>query len=152
MSLPAWVLEVGTDNPDIFFADQIHDHSLDCLSIGIDEGVLLPYPVQGEIHIFQMRSPPAVLAGAQTIVSRESSAENCDQCYGRVTYSYVQGFHRTGSTCWSQLSGCAVPLLRGRTALDCYFDFMNSFHHQFEHLYADVIHEVTIGMASVLVL
>eukprot|EP00892_Ulva_mutabilis_P000606 jgi/Ulvmu1/10546/UM064_0084.1 len=79
VSLPAWVLEVGTDNPDIFFADQLHDHSLDCLSIGVDE----------------------------------------------------------------------VPLLKGRTALDCYFDFMNSFHHRFEHLYADkggVIHELTIGM------
>lgn len=42
----------------------------------------------------------------------------------------------------------AVPLLRGRTALDCYFDFMSSFHQRFKHLYADqaaVIHEVTVG-------
>lgn len=39
ISLPAWVLEIGTHNPDIFFSDRQHDHSLDCLSIGIDEGV-----------------------------------------------------------------------------------------------------------------
>lgn len=39
-SLPAWVLEIGTHNPDIFFSDRQHDHSLDCLSIGIDEGAV----------------------------------------------------------------------------------------------------------------
>lgn len=44
VSLPAWVLDVGTDNPDIFFADQVHDHSLDCLSIGIDEGAGFRFP------------------------------------------------------------------------------------------------------------
>ena len=39
-SLPAWILEIGTENPDIFFSDRQHDHSLDCLSIGIDEGMV----------------------------------------------------------------------------------------------------------------
>lgn len=42
-----------------------------------------------------------------------------------------------------------MPVLRGRTALQCYFDLMHSFHHRFGHLYSDsdsLVQEVTIGM------
>lgn len=37
INLPAWVLEVGRSNPDIFFADRSFTRRLECLSIGVDE-------------------------------------------------------------------------------------------------------------------
>jgi hypothetical protein len=43
----------------------------------------------------------------------------------------------------------AVPVLRGRTALQCYFDLMYSFHNRFKQLYSDadnLIQEIAIGM------
>lgn len=42
-----------------------------------------------------------------------------------------------------------MPILKGRTALQCYFDLMHSFHHKFRPLYSDdggLVKEVAIGM------
>lgn len=36
--LPAWVLEMGKDNPDIFYADRAGVRSYECLSLGVDDG------------------------------------------------------------------------------------------------------------------
>ena len=37
IKLPQWVLEIGKDNPDIFFTDREGRRNKDCLSWGIDK-------------------------------------------------------------------------------------------------------------------
>lgn len=36
ISLPKWVLEIGRENPDIFFTDREGRRSTECLSWGIE--------------------------------------------------------------------------------------------------------------------
>lgn len=37
-ALPAWVLQVGKDCPDIFYTDRAGTRSTECLSLGVDHG------------------------------------------------------------------------------------------------------------------
>lgn len=37
IKLPQWVLEIGEENPDIFFTDREGRRNKDCLSWGIDK-------------------------------------------------------------------------------------------------------------------
>lgn len=37
ISLPQWVLEIGKENPDIFFTDREGRRNTECLSWGIDK-------------------------------------------------------------------------------------------------------------------
>ena len=38
------------------------------------------------------------------------------------------------------------PLFSGRTALECYGDFILSFVNKFDHLIGDLIEEISIGL------
>jgi beta-amylase len=54
--------------------------------------------------------------------------------WGRRNYEYLS-------------LGCdTLPVLKGRTPVQCYSDFMRSFRDQFEHLLGDTIVEIQVGM------
>ncbi|KAL3506292.1 hypothetical protein ACH5RR_031674 [Cinchona calisaya] len=54
--------------------------------------------------------------------------------WGRRNYEYVS-------------LGCdTLPLLKGRTPVQCYSDFMRAFRDKFEHLLGDTIVEIQVGM------
>lgn len=41
ISLPQWVIEIGNENPDIFFTDREGRRNHECLTWGIDEECVL---------------------------------------------------------------------------------------------------------------
>ncbi|KAG5531111.1 hypothetical protein RHGRI_025905 [Rhododendron griersonianum] len=54
--------------------------------------------------------------------------------WGRRNYEYIS-------------LGCdTLPVLKGRTPIQCYSDFMRSFRDRFEHLLGDTIVEIQVGM------
>ncbi|XP_047310274.1 beta-amylase 1, chloroplastic [Impatiens glandulifera] len=54
--------------------------------------------------------------------------------WGRRNYEYLS-------------LGCdTLPVLKGRTPVQCYADFMRSFRDQFQHLLGDTIVEIQVGM------
>ncbi|KAL7219999.1 hypothetical protein ACSBR2_012956 [Camellia fascicularis] len=54
--------------------------------------------------------------------------------WGRRNYEYIS-------------LGCdTLPVLKGRTPIQCYADFMHSFRDKFEHLLGDTIVEIQVGM------
>ncbi|XP_022943051.1 beta-amylase 8-like isoform X2 [Cucurbita moschata] len=77
INLPQWVLEIGKENPDIFFTDREGRRNEDCLSWGIDK----------------------------------------------------------------------ERVLRGRTGMEVYFDFMRSFHTEFNDLFAEgFVSAIEVGL------
>ncbi|CAK9324440.1 unnamed protein product [Citrullus colocynthis] len=79
IKLPQWVLEIGKENPDIFFTDREGRRNKDCLSWGIDK----------------------------------------------------------------------ERVLRGRTGIEVYFDFMRSFHTEFNDLFAEgLISAIEVGLGA----
>ncbi|XP_022979355.1 beta-amylase 8-like isoform X3 [Cucurbita maxima] len=79
INLPQWVLEIGKENPDIFFTDREGRRNEDCLSWGIDK----------------------------------------------------------------------ERVLRGRTGMEVYFDFMRSFHTEFNDLFAEgFVSAIEVGLGA----
>ncbi|GMH22825.1 hypothetical protein Nepgr_024668 [Nepenthes gracilis] len=56
ISLPQWVLEIGKDNPDIFFTDREGRRNTECLSWGIDKERVLRGRTCVEVYLDFMRS------------------------------------------------------------------------------------------------
>ncbi|CAI9776944.1 unnamed protein product [Fraxinus pennsylvanica] len=66
-------------------------------------------------------------------VEKDSDLAYTDQ-WGRRNYEYIS-------------LGCdTLPVLKGRTPIQCYSDFMRSFRDKFEHLLGDTIAEIQVGM------
>ncbi|XP_031482039.1 beta-amylase 1, chloroplastic-like [Nymphaea colorata] len=66
-------------------------------------------------------------------INRDSDLAYTDQ-WGRRNYEYVS-------------LGCdELPVLRGRTPVQCYSDFMRAFRDTFSHLLGDTIVEIQVGM------
>ncbi|KAF5205895.1 Beta-amylase 1 protein, partial [Thalictrum thalictroides] len=54
--------------------------------------------------------------------------------WGRKNYEYIS-------------LGCdTLPVLKGRTPIQCYADFMRAFRDNFQHLLGDTIVEIQVGM------
>ncbi|KAM3734436.1 hypothetical protein ACB098_10G014300 [Castanea mollissima] len=56
ITLPQWVLEIGKDNPDIFFTDREGRRNPECLSWGIDKERVLKGRTSIEVYFDFMRS------------------------------------------------------------------------------------------------
>ncbi|KAG6470746.1 beta-amylase 2, chloroplastic-like isoform X1 [Zingiber officinale] len=54
--LPQWVIEIGNNNPDIFFTDREGRHNMECLSWGIDRVRILYGRTAVEVYFDYMRS------------------------------------------------------------------------------------------------
>ncbi|XAR62715.1 Beta-amylase [Bertholletia excelsa] len=66
-------------------------------------------------------------------IDRDPDLAYTDQ-WGRRNYEYVS-------------LGCdTLPVLKGRTPVQCYSDFMRAFGDRFEHLLGDTIVEIQVGM------
>lgn len=74
--LPKWVLEIGCENPEIFYTDRQGHRNAECLSLGCDD----------------------------------------------------------------------VKLFHDRTPVEMYRDFVDAFANEFEHMFGDVITEITVGL------
>jgi beta-amylase len=51
ITLPQWVMEIGKDNPDIFFTDREGRRNTECLSWGIDKERVLKGRTAIEVFI-----------------------------------------------------------------------------------------------------
>ncbi|CAM6018544.1 unnamed protein product [Sphagnum balticum] len=56
ISLPQWVLDVGTENPDVFFTDQNGVRNRECLTWGVDKRRVLRGRTGVEVYYDYMRS------------------------------------------------------------------------------------------------
>ncbi|KAI8537781.1 hypothetical protein RHMOL_Rhmol09G0051400 [Rhododendron molle] len=66
-------------------------------------------------------------------IDKDPALAYTDQ-WGRRNYEYIS-------------LGCdTLPVLKGRTPIQCYSDFMRSFRDRFEHLLGDTIVEIQVGM------
>ncbi|KAG5240729.1 hypothetical protein OIU77_011573 [Salix suchowensis] len=66
-------------------------------------------------------------------VGKDQDLAYTDQ-WGRRNYEYVS-------------LGCdSIPVLKGRTPVQCYSDFMRAFRDNFKHLLSDTIVEIQVGM------
>lgn len=157
VTLPNWVLDIGQQNPDIYFTDRAGNRNLECLTFGIDAGAccVLHFGLASTGKMLLCMLPHMCAVGpddAQGTCSKVRLQEplGCS-CTGTVSPMLLWAWQAPADIPHGRqprpcMPGPAVPVLAGRSAIAAYQQFIQSFREEFKEWLGSTITDVVVGL------